>query len=72
LLNKTETYSEFFFVHRSYFGEKIGIYFAWLGFYTAMLIPAAIVGVIAFIYGLGTLMGDTPRSVFEFCADTIV
>ncbi|XP_060085778.1 anoctamin-1-like isoform X2 [Ylistrum balloti] len=36
---------------RSYFGEKIGIYFTWLGFYTQMLIPASVVGLIVFIYG---------------------
>ncbi|XP_067035290.1 anoctamin-5-like isoform X1 [Acropora muricata] len=36
---------------RDYFGEKIGIYFAWLGFYTAMLVPAALMGLICVIYG---------------------
>ncbi|XP_046373983.1 anoctamin-1-like isoform X3 [Haliotis rufescens] len=36
---------------RNYFGEKIAIYFAWLGFYTTMLVPASIVGLIVFIYG---------------------
>uniref|UniRef100_A0A0L8I6K0 Anoctamin n=1 Tax=Octopus bimaculoides TaxID=37653 RepID=A0A0L8I6K0_OCTBM len=45
---------------RSYFGEKIGIYFAWLAFYTQMLIPAGIVGVVVFIYGLATMMDDIP------------
>uniref|UniRef100_A0A667ZK72 Anoctamin n=1 Tax=Myripristis murdjan TaxID=586833 RepID=A0A667ZK72_9TELE len=39
---------------RKYYGEKIGIYFAWLGFYTEMLFFAAVVGVICFIYGLLT------------------
>ncbi|XP_030645876.1 anoctamin-5 [Chanos chanos] len=39
---------------RKYYGEKIGIYFAWLGFYTEMLFYAAIVGLICFIYGLTT------------------
>lgn len=29
---------------KNYFGEKIGLYFLWLGTYTAWLIPAAIVG----------------------------
>lgn len=33
---------------RNYFGEKVGIYFTWLGFYTSMLIPAAIAGVVVF------------------------
>lgn len=39
---------------RRYYGEKIGIYFAWLGFYTEMLFYAAVVGLICFIYGLAT------------------
>lgn len=52
-----------FSVNRNYFGEKVGIYFTWLGFYTSMLIPAAIAGVIVFIYGLATMLTDIPRSV---------
>ncbi|KAK1341240.1 hypothetical protein QTO34_017643 [Cnephaeus nilssonii] len=36
---------------RKYYGEKIGIYFAWLGYYTKMLLLAAIVGVACFLYG---------------------
>ncbi|KAK2151236.1 hypothetical protein LSH36_371g01017 [Paralvinella palmiformis] len=39
---------------REYFGEKIGIYFAWLGFYTAWLLPASIMGLLVFLYGLIT------------------
>ncbi|KAK3580687.1 hypothetical protein CHS0354_017969 [Potamilus streckersoni] len=50
---------------RDYFGEKIGIYFAWLGYYTTMLIPAAIVGLICFIYGCATVFQDIPTS--ELC-----
>lgn len=53
--------------YRGYFGEKVGIYFSWLGFYTSMLIPVAIAGVIAFIYGLATIMDDVPRSVNVAC-----
>ncbi|KAL1116216.1 hypothetical protein AAG570_005711 [Ranatra chinensis] len=37
---------------RKYFGDKIALYFAWLGFYTQMLIPAALIGFLCFIYGL--------------------
>nr|XP_033784511.1 anoctamin-9 [Geotrypetes seraphini] len=37
---------------RDYFGEKVALYFAWLGWYTIMLLPAALVGVIVFLYGL--------------------
>ncbi|XP_061192079.1 anoctamin-4-like isoform X3 [Saccostrea echinata] len=55
---------------RNYFGEKIGIYFTWLGFYTTMLIPAAFVGFIVFIYGLATLMRDIPSS--EICDDPTI
>ncbi|MEE6480788.1 hypothetical protein FKM82_012671 [Ascaphus truei] len=36
---------------RKYYGEKVGIYFAWLGFYTQMLLLAAIVGLGCFLYG---------------------
>jgi hypothetical protein len=39
-------------VNRKYYGEKIGIYFAWLGFYTEMLFFAAVMGVICFTYGV--------------------
>lgn len=39
---------------RKYYGEKIGIYFAWLGFYTIMLAFAAAVGLGCFIYGYKT------------------
>lgn len=46
---------------RKYFGEKIGLYFAWLGVYTQMLIPAAIIGVIVFLYGCATVDDNIPR-----------
>uniref|UniRef100_A0A8C7UJ59 Anoctamin n=1 Tax=Oncorhynchus mykiss TaxID=8022 RepID=A0A8C7UJ59_ONCMY len=48
-----------------YFGEKIGLYFAWLGVYTQMLIPAAIVGAIVFLYGCATVDNDIPS--MEIC-----
>ncbi|CAG5129014.1 unnamed protein product, partial [Candidula unifasciata] len=40
---------------RQYFGEKIALYFAWLGFYTTMLVPATVVGLVVFIYGLAIM-----------------
>lgn len=40
---------------KEYFGVKIALYFAWLGFYTYMLIPASIVGLIVFLYGAITI-----------------
>ncbi|XP_059959621.1 anoctamin-9 [Mesoplodon densirostris] len=36
---------------RNYFGEKVALYFAWLGWYTYMLVPAAVVGLIIFLSG---------------------
>jgi len=41
-----------------YFGEKIGLYFAWLGYYTRWLIPASVVGLLVFIYGVATITSD--------------
>uniref|UniRef100_A0A8C2ZUN0 Anoctamin n=1 Tax=Cyclopterus lumpus TaxID=8103 RepID=A0A8C2ZUN0_CYCLU len=50
---------------RKYYGEKIGIYFAWLGFYTIMLALAAVVGLGCFIYGYRTQ--DTSTWSKEVC-----
>ncbi|XP_076350585.1 anoctamin-2-like isoform X1 [Tachypleus tridentatus] len=58
---------------KEYFGVKIGLYFAWLGFYTCMLIPASAVGVLCFLYGFFTLMGDAhSKDVCEYYKDTIL
>ncbi|KAI5635837.1 calcium-activated chloride channel domain-containing protein [Phthorimaea operculella] len=45
---------------KDYFGVKIGLYFAWLGFYTHMLIPASIVGLICVIYSAATVYDNQP------------
>ncbi|XP_077494206.1 anoctamin 1 isoform X4 [Amblyomma americanum] len=50
---------------RRYFGVKIGLYFAWLGFYTTMLVPASVLGLICFMYGVITLGNHRP--VHEMC-----
>ncbi|XP_034033030.1 anoctamin-1-like isoform X2 [Thalassophryne amazonica] len=50
---------------RKYFGEKIGLYFAWLGLYTQMLILASVVGVIVFLYGCATVDDNIPS--MEIC-----
>uniref|UniRef100_A0A671FEY1 Anoctamin n=1 Tax=Rhinolophus ferrumequinum TaxID=59479 RepID=A0A671FEY1_RHIFE len=50
---------------RNYYGEKIGIYFVFLGFYTEMLLFAAIVGLACFVYGLLSMHSST-RST-EIC-----
>lgn len=51
---------------KEYFGVKIALYFAWLGFYTFMLIPASIVGLACFIYSCLTLYENQPRLVAVF------
>ncbi|ETN61014.1 hypothetical protein AND_007342 [Anopheles darlingi] len=52
---------------KEYFGVKIAMYFAWLGFYTHMLIPASVVGLICFFYGLLTYREN--RISQEICND---
>lgn len=64
----------FTYSHRKYFGEKVGLYFAWLGVYTQMLIPASIVGVIVFLYGCATVDSNIPRYtgfVFPAAGDAV-
>ncbi|XP_070345295.1 anoctamin-7 isoform X7 [Equus asinus] len=51
---------------RRYFGEKVALYFAWLGFYTGWLLPAAAVGTLVFLVGCSMLFSDTPTQ--ELCS----
>ncbi|XP_061492649.1 anoctamin-7 [Rhineura floridana] len=50
---------------RRYFGEKTALYFAWLGFYTGWLFPAALVGTLVFIIGIFVMFDDIPTQ--EIC-----
>ncbi|XP_041704580.1 anoctamin-9 [Coregonus clupeaformis] len=50
---------------RSYFGEKVALYYLWLGWYTCLLIPAAVLGVIVFLYGLAFF--NTSPLIKEVC-----
>ncbi|KAL5010330.1 hypothetical protein ScPMuIL_012635 [Solemya velum] len=50
---------------RNYYGEKIGMYFTWLGFYTQMLVPISITGLIIFIYGCAIMNTSYPGN--EIC-----
>ncbi|XP_035878516.1 anoctamin-7 [Phyllostomus discolor] len=59
---------------RRYFGEKVALYFAWLGFYTGWLLPAAAVGTLVFLVGCFLAFSDTPTQelcgsadAFEMC-----
>lgn len=55
------------FVLRKYYGEKIGLYFAWLGVYTQLLALASLVGIIVFLYGCFTIDYDIPRYCMRQC-----
>ncbi|XP_070761810.1 anoctamin-7 [Enoplosus armatus] len=50
---------------REYFGEKIALYFAWLGFYTGWLLPASFVGTVIFLFGFWLMATDVPA--MELC-----
>uniref|UniRef100_A0A4W3IMM7 Anoctamin n=1 Tax=Callorhinchus milii TaxID=7868 RepID=A0A4W3IMM7_CALMI len=52
---------------RKYYGEKIAFYFAWLGFYTGWLLPAAAVGTFIFIVGIFLVQTDIPAK--ETCEE---
>ncbi|CAG4949412.1 unnamed protein product [Parnassius apollo] len=52
---------------RRYFGDKIGLYFCWLGFYTKMLYAPAIVGTLCFLYGLASMESDDNIPSKEIC-----
>uniref|UniRef100_A0A8C8EM71 Anoctamin n=1 Tax=Oncorhynchus tshawytscha TaxID=74940 RepID=A0A8C8EM71_ONCTS len=58
-------------VSRNYFGEKVALYYLWLGWYTILLVPAAILGVIVFLYALAFF--NTSPLIKEVCeSDTVM
>lgn len=54
---------------KTYYGDKVGLYFAWLGFYTKMLVPASCVGFVCFIYGITSFYAnaDDTRPSDDIC-----
>jgi anoctamin-7 len=52
---------------RAYFGEKIGLYFAWLGQYTAWLLLPSFVGLLVFLYGVATINSPDNTDALDIC-----
>ena len=50
---------------RNYYGEKIALYFAFMGFYAGWLLAFSLIGVAVMIFGLLTLNDST--YVNELC-----
>lgn len=57
-------------VIRRYFGDKMAMYFAWLGFYTQMLIPASLFGIFTFTCGVFIMFSDFNQPSEEICSNT--
>ncbi|KTF79749.1 hypothetical protein cypCar_00037631 [Cyprinus carpio] len=55
---------------RNYLGEKVALYFLWLGWYTFLLIPASVIGVIVFLYGLAFY--NTSPLIKEVCQSNVI
>ncbi|KAJ3594303.1 hypothetical protein NHX12_006634 [Muraenolepis orangiensis] len=55
---------------KSYFGEKVALYYLWLGWYTMLLVPAAILGLVVFLYGLA-FFNSNPL-IKEVCESDII
>ncbi|XP_031148568.1 anoctamin-9-like isoform X2 [Sander lucioperca] len=55
---------------KCYLGEKVALYYLWLGLYTKLLIPAAVLGVIVFLYGLAFF--NTNPLITEVCQSDII
>lgn len=54
---------------KDYLGVNFAFYFVWLGFYTYMLIPATIVGILCILYGIITLPQD--RLSQDICNESL-
>ncbi|XP_075994623.1 anoctamin-9 [Genypterus blacodes] len=55
---------------RRYFGEKVALYYLWLGWYTMLLVPAAALGLVVFLYGLAFF--NTNPLIKEVCESGII
>lgn len=56
-----------YIISRRYFGEKVGIYFTWIGFYTSWLLPVSLLGIVIFLYGLSTIPSSSNAVAYDTC-----
>ncbi|XP_041836996.1 anoctamin-9 isoform X2 [Melanotaenia boesemani] len=54
---------------KCYFGEKVALYYLWLDWYTRLLVPAAAIGVVVFLYALAFF--NTSPLIKEVCQSNI-
>nr|CAD7426312.1 unnamed protein product [Timema monikensis] len=62
--NKSQPYQTI----RMYFGEEVALYFVWLEFYTYMLVPASVVGLICLLYGFFSWFSAFSVPAKEVCS----
>uniref|UniRef100_A0A673GJH7 Anoctamin n=1 Tax=Sinocyclocheilus rhinocerous TaxID=307959 RepID=A0A673GJH7_9TELE len=55
---------------RNYLGEKVALYFLWLGWYTFLLIPASVIGLVVFLYGVAFY--NTSPLIKEVCQSNVI
>jgi hypothetical protein len=51
---------------------KIGLYFAWLGFYTLALLVPSFLGIVVFMIGIATVEDHAARNSFLRCLPSVV
>lgn len=61
MVSSTGPKAHLIFPSRCYFGEKVALYFAWLGWYTCLLGIAAAVGTVVFVAGITVFSSSQVR-----------
>ncbi|XP_076449306.1 anoctamin-10-like [Babylonia areolata] len=56
---------------QQYFGEKVGLYFAFLGLYTVSLIPPALIGIVYFLTSWRSVYREAVFAIFNLVWSTL-